>query len=115
MRDCMESLAKKWCEAWNVSIVFPDNVKLLVCLWDNQKIRKQDKPIWSMAFFGFIWTIWIHRNNIVFKGCEFSVDRIYVSTLLRIGGWAKSKWPCDIPSISDFMRFPSTFTVRVVN
>ncbi|GMJ13841.1 hypothetical protein like AT4G29090 [Hibiscus trionum] len=60
-----------------------------------------------MALFGIPWTIWLSRNERVFSNKSLPIDQIFDLAVLRIGHWAKCKWPNAIASLSDFRRMPN--------
>ncbi|KAK8675522.1 hypothetical protein V6N13_033588 [Hibiscus sabdariffa] len=111
---------KMWRQVWSKFV--PTNVSVFVWRALHGRIATSDELnkrgvqmiessvcnqlIWYIALFGFSWTIWLHRNDRIFKRKVVDEAGIYDLSLLRIGHWAKCNWPRSIPSILDFIRFP---------
>ncbi|KAL4310177.1 hypothetical protein GQ457_01G054770 [Hibiscus cannabinus] len=97
---------QRWCSLWQIHLVFPEKVNEFVVMWDNQLIKPSLKPIWSLALFGIIWTIWLMRNEVSFNNKSFHEMQTFDLALFRIAFWAKCKWPSSSFSTLDFTRFP---------
>ncbi|KAK9017624.1 hypothetical protein V6N11_080100 [Hibiscus sabdariffa] len=64
--------------------------------------RSRTTPeVWILSFFCLIWSVWLHRNEVIFK--DFKPDRRQLFDLfsLRLGWWCKAKWPNMGSSVTD--------------
>ncbi|XP_039002867.1 uncharacterized protein LOC120129436 [Hibiscus syriacus] len=111
--DVVWKVWQRWCSVWKVNIVFPMKVKGLLEAWFHQKIRRKDRHLWDLGFFGLIWNIWLYRNKVKFKGIVVSVDQIFNIGLIQIGVWTNAFWPSLIPIVQDFVRSSQSITLGV--
>ncbi|KAK9011756.1 hypothetical protein V6N11_039838 [Hibiscus sabdariffa] len=56
-----------------------------------------------MIFFSVVWTIWLSRNEIVFRNVSIEVDHMLQLSLLRVCRWGSTKWATMFPSLSNIM------------
>ncbi|KAL4346365.1 hypothetical protein GQ457_17G012800 [Hibiscus cannabinus] len=101
-----------WCCAWNVHLVAPRSLRSLLLIWENMSIKPSFRPLWRVAFCGIIWTIWLHRNEIVFKNKKCDGEVLADLALLRIEYWCKSNWPESFVSVNDFILYPAGVCLR---
>lgn len=45
------------------------------------------------AFYAIAWSVWLHKNEMVFKGVVWDAKKVYELSKLRVATWAKAKWP----------------------
>ncbi|XVE89047.1 hypothetical protein DITRI_Ditri19aG0118600 [Diplodiscus trichospermus] len=64
-----------------------------------------------MSFFVIVWSIWIHRNNIVFHGKRMGIVQVIDLIKIRIVSWVKAKWLEIGISQSDIARSLPTVSI----
>ena len=67
-----------------------------------------------MSFYAIIWSIWLLRNDMVFKGKVFDFEQFINTLKFRIASWFKAKWPISLHIISDIVRFSKDIQVSKV-
>ncbi|XP_039047372.1 uncharacterized protein LOC120187843 [Hibiscus syriacus] len=92
---------ERWCKLWKVQIVFPEDIKSMLFIWNGDSCRKEVKPVWLLSFFSFI-----GQFECIFKKSQFTEENIFDIGLLKTGVWANCKWPRLVPSVQDFIRCP---------
>ena len=55
--------------------------------FDCVSFNKEQKRAWRLVWFAAVWTIWLGRNNLVFRGVSF--DPFEAFELVRVRAW---KW-----------------------
>ncbi|XVF06594.1 hypothetical protein REPUB_Repub06bG0062400 [Reevesia pubescens] len=60
--------------------------------------------IWCMCFFAICGSIWLCRNEVVFKGKLFNHSNLIEIISLRVTAWSKAKWLDDSLSVEDLFR-----------
>ena len=60
-----------------------------------------------MAFYAITWSIWLHKNDMIFNGKIFYICQITDIINLRINSWLQAKWPNNKVSVVDFCRYPN--------
>ncbi|GMJ01970.1 hypothetical protein like AT4G29090 [Hibiscus trionum] len=83
----------RWFQSWGVSFVILGDVKSLVLAWVEVKIPYLAAEIWKASLFLFCWSIWLYRNERVFKDCKADEIFLYNNILARLGLWCKIKYP----------------------
>ncbi|WRX09332.1 hypothetical protein QQP08_001819 [Theobroma cacao] len=81
---CKESW-KLWgtsCSDWNLSWCAPSDSKAFFLAWNAMDIREGDK-LCRMSFFAMLWTIWLLRNEVVFKEKQWDASQAYDLVKLR--------------------------------
>ncbi|KAE8661376.1 hypothetical protein F3Y22_tig00113726pilonHSYRG00442 [Hibiscus syriacus] len=89
------------CKQHPESIVFPEDIKSMLFIWNGDSCRKEVKPVWLLSFFSFI-----GQFECIFKKSQFTEENIFDIGLLKTGVWANCKWPRLVPSVQDFIRCP---------
>ncbi|EOY02249.1 Uncharacterized protein TCM_016779 [Theobroma cacao] len=59
-------------------------------------------------------TIWFSRNDLIFNGKLFDIFQIFDVIKLKVGWWAKAKWPPKNSSVMDVVSDPSYAKASVV-
>ncbi|XVF61990.1 hypothetical protein PTKIN_Ptkin08bG0180300 [Pterospermum kingtungense] len=49
--------------------------------------------MWLMSFDAILWTLWISRNEVVFRGKVLEAEKVVDMLKFRISAWAMAKWP----------------------
>ena len=71
--------------------------------------------MWLTSFYAIAWTIWLHRNGMVFNGKVFDFQQTIDSSKFRAASWFKARWPDTPHSILDIVRFPNDIQVQKVS
>ncbi|KAL4313007.1 hypothetical protein GQ457_01G004650 [Hibiscus cannabinus] len=87
----------------------PANFKGWFLLWHELGSNFKSKCIWVLSFFSFAWSIWLSRNDIVFKRAALDQNNLLDLCILRLSLWCKAKWPDAFPGSSAFVQDPSLF------
>ncbi|KAK8563232.1 hypothetical protein V6N12_011285 [Hibiscus sabdariffa] len=74
--------------------------------WNSICPTNRVLPLWKMAFFPITWSIWMGRNELVFRGRNTDPNHLFDIILLRLGLWSRAKWQESLVSITDFMINP---------
>eukprot|EP00258_Populus_trichocarpa_P028500 XP_024444519.1 uncharacterized protein LOC112324681 [Populus trichocarpa] len=90
-----------WCGlAW----CCPRNLPNLFSQWDSLVYGKFQKKAWVMLFFSVAWSIWLLRNDVIFKQKIPNYDTLFFLIVTRLCLWLKATEP-DFPySSSDLLR-----------
>ena len=75
--------------------------------WVSTLPDNNGKEVWNMIFFVIIWSIWLMRNDMIFNGKASDFRQIIDTIRLRTAWWFKAKWPDNVNSILDIIRFPN--------
>ncbi|KAK8657380.1 hypothetical protein V6N13_035621 [Hibiscus sabdariffa] len=67
-----------------------------------------EKPF-SIEEICFVWSIWLIRNDIVFKSSALDQNHLLDLCILRLSLWCKAKWPDTFPGSSTFVQDPFLF------
>ncbi|EOY07078.1 Uncharacterized protein TCM_021598 [Theobroma cacao] len=60
-----------------------------------------------MVFYAISWSVWLQRNEVVFRGVNWDANQVWENSKLRVAVWAKAKWPHKNGSTIDTYRNPS--------
>ncbi|XVE86722.1 hypothetical protein DITRI_Ditri18aG0056600 [Diplodiscus trichospermus] len=55
-----------------------------------------------MLFFTVLWSLWLYRNEIVFKGRHLDPLKLIDTIKVRLAYWCKGNWPSLVASVDDF-------------
>ncbi|KAK8984755.1 hypothetical protein V6N11_020070 [Hibiscus sabdariffa] len=56
-----------------------------------------------MIFFSIVWTLWLSRNEAVFRNVSIEVDHMFQLSLLRVCRWGSAKWAPLFPLLSTIL------------
>lgn len=59
----------------------------------------------KMAFNAITWSIWLARNDVIFKGNEWNGSNTFDLIKLQLAWWVKAKWSDLNPFFLDVIRF----------
>ncbi|KAK9018322.1 hypothetical protein V6N11_001298 [Hibiscus sabdariffa] len=92
---------------WRMQLVFPCNLSSFITLLHDSCPVRLKESIWYIIPFAILWSIWILRNEIVFKNGK--VDEIQLSFLakFRLASWFKAKFPKASVSLDNLLLDPS--------
>ncbi|KAL4368969.1 hypothetical protein GQ457_05G019770 [Hibiscus cannabinus] len=71
------SLWLRFAYYWNISLVFLENVETVLSLWHDACPNSSKESIWFFIPFAILWSLWLLRNDLIFKG----EDRRYPLTI----------------------------------
>lgn len=54
---------------------------------DGLRFCKGSKKIWRMFWFAVIWSIWLHRNEMIFKQKQLDFAKVIEMVKVRIWSW----------------------------
>ncbi|KAL4388417.1 hypothetical protein GQ457_09G017040 [Hibiscus cannabinus] len=66
--------------------------------------------VWKASFFYILWSCWLFRNVIIFKGLKMDAAHLFDLCILRLSWWCTAKWPASGISINDLICCPSNFS-----
>ncbi|KAL4295515.1 hypothetical protein GQ457_12G025940 [Hibiscus cannabinus] len=95
-----------WCRLWKVSLVFPANVRSMLLMWQQCSKSMINEHVWLLSFFSFVYSIWLYRNEAIFKGAKIDVNHFFDQGVLRLSWWCKALWPDVTPAFSDIVASP---------
>ena len=75
--------------------------------WQQADISRERIKIWRMAFFAILWSIWLHRNDMVFNRKVFDFNQLTDAMKLRLAWWIKASWPDIDSTFLDLYRLPN--------
>jgi ribonuclease HI len=65
---------------------------------------KFQKKAWLMLFFLMAWSLWLHRNDLIFKQTTPNYDTLFILIITRLCFWIKAIEPDFSYSASDLIR-----------
>lgn len=72
--------------------------------WFTNKFKSVEKRSWEICFYAIIWSIWIERNDILFRNKAFD-ERVLVETIkTKIAIWLKACYNLKEYSMEDIKR-----------
>ena len=78
-------------------ITLADNLRDFFAYWINRRIvNKTQRKLWLASFFATLWSLWMHRNEIIFKQHTMDMQAIYHTIKWRVATWSRA-WEDDIP------------------
>lgn len=66
-----------------LSWVMPSSLSTLAREWNSLAIAS-DKQIWSLIPYALVWSIWMERNQVIFKGKSFSSLDVWDMHTMRL-------------------------------
>ncbi|XVF79235.1 hypothetical protein PTKIN_Ptkin14bG0204400 [Pterospermum kingtungense] len=90
-----------WCKIWGIKWAANKDA------WSNfiewQFLLPTKNVVWKISFCAILWSIWLHRNEIVFKNGQLNICNLIDLIKLRIMHWVKAKWPTAQVDLWNFM------------
>ncbi|KAI8563077.1 hypothetical protein RHMOL_Rhmol03G0085300 [Rhododendron molle] len=89
---------------WNLAWVTPSNLLELSSWWFSSRFKKLEKHLWECCFYATLWSIWLVRNDVIFK--NIVVDRNQMEELIktRAALWIKAKFDLKGYTVEDIKR-----------
>ncbi|EOY26998.1 Uncharacterized protein TCM_028954 [Theobroma cacao] len=75
--------------------------------WNVGPVGKSEFKIWCMAFYAILWSVWLYRNDMVFRGVTWNADQVFELVKLRVASWAQAKWPLEYGVVLDTYKYPA--------
>ncbi|EOY10119.1 Uncharacterized protein TCM_025497 [Theobroma cacao] len=97
----------KWKWEWGARWAVPNNMINFFSMWNETEVKRGEYKVWRMAFYAIAWSVWLHRNEMVFKGVVWDADKVYELSKLRVTTWAKAKWPQDYGMVLQTYQDPT--------
>jgi len=68
-----------------------DNLRNFFASWINRRIaNKTQRKLWLASFFATLWSLWMHRNAIIFKQHTMDMQAIYHTIKWRVAIWSRA-------------------------
>ncbi|KAK9007027.1 hypothetical protein V6N11_019355 [Hibiscus sabdariffa] len=85
---------------WGLSLVLHRNPLKFVLGWPHHCSKLASDSMWQLLPFAIIWSLWLHRNEIIFQSKSLDAIRLFHSVKMRASWWWKalqsdSKIPLD--------------------
>uniref|UniRef100_A0A7C9DIP6 Reverse transcriptase zinc-binding domain-containing protein n=1 Tax=Opuntia streptacantha TaxID=393608 RepID=A0A7C9DIP6_OPUST len=78
-------------------ITAESNIRGLYTKWISKSMpNKIKRKLWISSFFAILWSLWMHRNGIVFKQRELDVQGLCHVIKWRVALWSKA-WKDKVP------------------
>ncbi|XVF62081.1 hypothetical protein PTKIN_Ptkin08bG0188600 [Pterospermum kingtungense] len=100
-----------WSRLWGVSLVYNCNGRLFFQEWIHLLLDSSRNKLRLMSFDVIVWTIWLFRNDMVFKNKQLDLLKIIDLVKYRLAIWAKAKWPHLQLTVMDFIISPNTISM----
>ena len=99
---------------WGISGTFPEDVSSFFLTWQFFLLVPHS-DLSRMTFFVTIWSLWLHRNDLVLKNKEVDALQLVDVIRLRLALWCKGKWPFVTASFNVFFIDLSSISVKNYN
>ncbi|EOY27006.1 Uncharacterized protein TCM_028962 [Theobroma cacao] len=101
----------RWCSEWGVTWVVLEDLVISFNTWNAGPVRKGEFKIWCMAFYAILWSVWLYRNDMVFRRATWNADQVFELVKLKVATWAQAKWPFEYGVVLDTFRYPAEGTM----
>jgi len=82
------------CGKWiGVQFVYHGNLMTYFMQFHLLNLNQKQNLVWKSLWIAIIWSIWNHRNNVVFKDERVDVEEIFYMHRLKSWMWMKKKLP----------------------
>ncbi|KAK8996519.1 hypothetical protein V6N11_081790 [Hibiscus sabdariffa] len=75
-------------------------------MWQQCSKAMINEQVWLLSFFSFVYSLWLYRNEAIFKGAKIDVNHIFDLCVLRLSWWCKALWPDVTPAFTDVVASP---------
>nr|KYP53045.1 Putative ribonuclease H protein At1g65750 family [Cajanus cajan] len=76
-----------------VEVVLPNSLTSLYLYWTNLGIYKKSKQCFKVVWVSVIWSLWLHRNGIIFQQGVMDCKEVLDNIKMRSWKWIKSSVP----------------------
>jgi len=70
--------------------------------------NKEGNRLWKSLWVSIVWSIWKHRNRVIFKQAKVDAEEIFTMVQVQSWAWLKHKEKKVIFSFSDWILSPLT-------
>ena len=101
-------------EEMGEKITHEGTLRSLYTSWTSKRLpNKTRRKLWLSSFFATLWSLWMHRNGIIFKQRELDVQALCHLIKWRVTSWSKA-WKEKIPYsaemlVQNFQAIPVLF------
>lgn len=84
---------KIWIEIlnwWGCQWVTPESIVRLLNWWNGWKFKKGELQIWKALPCTVLWSVWQHRNDIIFNGAQPAYMALVDLIKTRVAIWMKN-------------------------
>jgi len=95
-------------------ITHEGTLRSLYTAWTNRRFsNKTMRKLWISSFFATLWSLWMHRNEVIFKQKEMDMQTLCHLIKWRVTAWSQA-WKEKIPYSAgrlcqNFQAIPSLF------
>ncbi|GMJ10130.1 hypothetical protein like AT4G29090 [Hibiscus trionum] len=89
---------------WNLNFVIPGDVRTLLTLWFANPLNENDKSVWFLIPSAVLWSLWLHRNEVVFRKIKPDVNSLFFVVKTRIATWYCARFPSFQVSMNDIVN-----------
>ncbi|XVF57148.1 hypothetical protein PTKIN_Ptkin06aG0180700 [Pterospermum kingtungense] len=100
-----------WVNKWNLAWCAPIETSALFMAWQGALSVGTCSKIWRMVLLVSWWSLWLHRNNIVFNGINVNMDLLIHNACLRLAFWCKAKWSEVAQGMYEVASYPNLIIV----
>jgi hypothetical protein len=75
---------------WGLAWCCLNSLSTLFSQWDSLVNDKFQKKTWLMLFFLVLWSIWLFRNDVIFKQKTLDYDTLFFLIITRLCLWLKA-------------------------
>ncbi|KAL4295459.1 hypothetical protein GQ457_12G031020 [Hibiscus cannabinus] len=76
---------------WGVSLVLHHNPLQFMVGWPHICSKLSRDIMWLLTAFAIVWTLWLHRNDIIFQGKSCDPAQLAFNAKLRAAWWWKAR------------------------
>ena len=93
-----------FCKWWGIKLVVPSNLVLLFQQWKSYASGYVQIRFWTCLFYAIVWTLWLHRNEVIFDNSSVSCLRIQKLAFFRVSAWCRAYSPHISITATDLMQ-----------
>ncbi|GMI85885.1 hypothetical protein like AT4G29090 [Hibiscus trionum] len=101
------ALWMKFARFWNVHFTMPNDPTLVILCWHLACPIDNNNSIWRFIPAVIMWSLWLMRNDLIFRDGKLDVFNLFFLTRFRVITWFKAKFPDIRASFEDLMANPS--------
>ncbi|KAL4346749.1 hypothetical protein GQ457_17G015740 [Hibiscus cannabinus] len=75
---------------WGVSLVLHQDPLSFLLSWPHICSKLAEDRMWRLLPYAIIWSLWLHRNDIIFQGKTIDVAQLFFSVKTRAAWWWKA-------------------------
>lgn len=84
--------------------VCPTNLFDLLCWWFSNKFKYVEKGYWEICFYAVVWSIWLERNQIIFRNKAYEEGLLVEIIKTKVAVWLKACYDLKEYSVEDTKR-----------